>query len=229
MIRSLHRYFSSSPLRPQCSRSTSIILSSSAISLSSCQSNFENEFKNVVVIPYGLFQRHYLLLQIRQLVIVMAVGGTNASQSEQNCLSQHTSSVTSFSSYPSLPVHLEKTISDDDEVVEHAPFVASYTFSHPLKQVKSDEVVSDSDKVVDPRENVDSVQLFPQRRQSIPLNICHKKKTEEEVFIVPYRDKFNLTTVIFEHIGDDLINDEQFDKAPLPDLIEEEESQTAMY
>lgn len=132
-----------------------------------------------------------------------------------------------FLSHASQPVHLAEAASDDVQVVKHALPVTNYSSLHPPQHVQSDEVVSDDDKVDYPRENV---VLRPTVLSAPPHSsndYSSQEETEDEAFKIPYMDEFDSSFDMFQHIDDNFFYDEQSDKTPFHDLIEEEESQTS--
>lgn len=153
---------------------------------------------------------------------------TDVSPPERNCLSQHAPHVTSLSSHIFYSVHLVEAVSDDVKGVERVPSVTDYLSPHPPQHVQGNEVVSDDDKGNDTRENVvlrSTVFSEPPFNSNV---YSSKKETEDEAFMIPYVNEFNSSFDIFERIDNDFFNEEQPDKSPFHNFIEEEKSQTSM-
>lgn len=92
--------------------------------------------------------------------------------------------------------------------------------------MKNNKVVSDDDKVDDPRRIV----VFHPATLSAPPpsfnNYSAQKETEDEAFIILYVNVLNSSLALFEHIDVYLFNDEQSDKTSFHGLIEEKKSHT---
>lgn len=91
--------------------------------------------------------------------------------------------------------------------------------------MQSDGVVSDDNKVCNSRENF----LF-RATVSLPLtsnsnDYSSQKETENKAFTFPYMDKLSLSFDISDDVDDDFFSNEQSDKTPFRDWLDEEKSQ----
>lgn len=105
-------------------------------------------------------------------------GSKNDSRPEQDCSSQHASSVVTFLSHPSQPVHLEKAVSDNAEVVSHAPSVANYFSPHSHQLEQSSKVRLKTAKSTIRMKMLFSAGLFLQLCHTISMTIPHRKRKD---------------------------------------------------